>query len=475
MNIRLDNLVTSWMLGTMATLTLVGSVSAFPDCDDRITNPNTTRYPWNTIATLRYDADYDGVLGGVGSGTLITPYTVLTCGHCVYNRSEGHYNYSDIHVQPGAYRDGSDIIHPYGTRIADHKHTNSKWADTSYTPRGDVDYGALHIICSFPEIDTFMAVRFDYVPENVNMCGYPVEDLPDSSSAFDQWWAYDAVTDVESRRIWYDVRSTGGASGSPDWIYYPESGERYIVAVNRAHSTDCNGIGTRLVWNNETLIRDWMSWEPTFEEKLEAGCAFEIERLPWDFIAGHFMQNPSLLIPVDALRLSDPLVPPPAQPAARIFQVIGNTFYEWEEYQVEPQDPGSGRFLRMVKPEQKWLSVHDAQILLTASTRWVDEVPPGNNTTKTRAGNAFPIPMAIDDDPAGPVDQSPDDRGPEETAPCPGDLDGDGTVGLVDLLQLLAVWGGCSGPDCPQDLDGDSTVGTGDLLIIFANWGSCVG
>ena len=54
------------------------------------------------------------------------------------------------------------------------------------------------------------------------------------------------------------------------------------------------------------------------------------------------------------------------------------------------------------------------------------------------------------------------------------DLDGDGVVGISDLLILFANWGPCPPPErgnCPADLDGDSTVNTADLLILFANWG----
>ena len=54
-----------------------------------------------------------------------------------------------------------------------------------------------------------------------------------------------------------------------------------------------------------------------------------------------------------------------------------------------------------------------------------------------------------------------------------GDLDGDGEVGILDFLALLAAWGPCPGePDpCPGDLDGDGMVGITDLLILLANWG----
>ncbi len=55
-----------------------------------------------------------------------------------------------------------------------------------------------------------------------------------------------------------------------------------------------------------------------------------------------------------------------------------------------------------------------------------------------------------------------------------GDLDGDGTVGILDFLMLLAGWGPCDEPclpSCPGDLDGDCTVGIEDFLALLANWG----
>ena len=56
--------------------------------------------------------------------------------------------------------------------------------------------------------------------------------------------------------------------------------------------------------------------------------------------------------------------------------------------------------------------------------------------------------------------------------PVLGDLNGDGMVGVADLLILFAEWGPCADcGDCPADLDGNCTVGVGDLLILLANWG----
>ena len=56
---------------------------------------------------------------------------------------------------------------------------------------------------------------------------------------------------------------------------------------------------------------------------------------------------------------------------------------------------------------------------------------------------------------------------------CDADLNGDGGVGILDLLILLAAWGPCD-PPCPQvcagDLNGNCTVNVLDLLILLANW-----
>ena len=54
---------------------------------------------------------------------------------------------------------------------------------------------------------------------------------------------------------------------------------------------------------------------------------------------------------------------------------------------------------------------------------------------------------------------------------CLWDLDGNETVGILDLLALLAAWG--SDPGGPPDFDGDGNVGILDLLALLANWGPC--
>ncbi len=53
----------------------------------------------------------------------------------------------------------------------------------------------------------------------------------------------------------------------------------------------------------------------------------------------------------------------------------------------------------------------------------------------------------------------------------PSDLNGDGIVGIVDFLSLIAAWGSCADcGNCPGDFDGDCEVGILDLLILLGNW-----
>lgn len=50
----------------------------------------------------------------------------------------------------------------------------------------------------------------------------------------------------------------------------------------------------------------------------------------------------------------------------------------------------------------------------------------------------------------------------------PGDVDGDGVVGVDDLLAIIAAWGPCSG--CAEDVTGDGAVDVNDLLAALAAW-----
>ncbi len=57
---------------------------------------------------------------------------------------------------------------------------------------------------------------------------------------------------------------------------------------------------------------------------------------------------------------------------------------------------------------------------------------------------------------------------PAGSTACPGDLDGDGAVGPLDLATLLGGWGSAEG-----DVDGDGVVNAIDLAFVLQGWGAC--
>ena len=65
-----------------------------------------------------------------------------------------------------------------------------------------------------------------------------------------------------------------------------------------------------------------------------------------------------------------------------------------------------------------------------------------------------------------------DRNGVPDECDCNQDVDGDGIVGINDLLDLLAAWGPCV--NCPEDIDGDGIVGITDLLDLLSAWGPCL-
>ncbi|MCI0631370.1 MAG: SBBP repeat-containing protein [Phycisphaerales bacterium] len=56
------------------------------------------------------------------------------------------------------------------------------------------------------------------------------------------------------------------------------------------------------------------------------------------------------------------------------------------------------------------------------------------------------------------------------TASSFADLDGSGSVDVLDLLALIGAWGACP-PSCSADLNGDQVVNVLDVLLLISSWG----
>lgn len=57
-----------------------------------------------------------------------------------------------------------------------------------------------------------------------------------------------------------------------------------------------------------------------------------------------------------------------------------------------------------------------------------------------------------------------------EEPSCAADINNDGVVNVIDLLEVISNWGASGGP---ADVNGDGAVNVGDLLEVVGNWGPC--
>ena len=205
--------------------------------DNRIQISNTASYPWRAHASLLITAR-DGSRW-IGTGWFIGPRTLITAGHVVYIKNSGVPNrdgwVSSVLVMPG--RNGDTL--PYGSVTTSNLSTVLGWANSGDP---DYDYGAIHLSADLGATTGWFgfAAWHDATLNSatVNISGYP-GDKP----AGTQWYHWNQVASVSSRRVNYDIDTFGGQSGSA--VYRIVNGGRYGVAVH-AYGGAVTNSGTRI-------------------------------------------------------------------------------------------------------------------------------------------------------------------------------------------------------------------------------------
>ncbi|HIB50859.1 MAG TPA: hypothetical protein EYO40_06240 [Phycisphaerales bacterium] len=195
-------------------------------------------------------------------------------------------------------------------------------------------------------------------------------------------------------------------------------------------------------------------------------------------LSGLSLINGTLLLAKDAVTLgvaTDAIVSFSFENSDNVTHALVMHFYGYNQQDLDTNDDG-------VLDIVPWTSVVDGvQIIETVGTGdftyplvddmigpTVDGFVPAHLYRYTAACGNFAM-GTYDPNDVNATD-TPGTENPACPNPCPSDIDGDGIVGVSDILSLIAGWGG---NDPTQDLDGDGTVGVSDLLIIIAAWGPC--
>src|SRR6266545_137921 len=206
--------------------------------DDRVRITTTAIYPWRAHASLLITAADNSMW--IGTGWFIGPHTLMTAGHVVYIKNSGVPGRDGwvrtIQVMPG--RNSSSL--PYGSVTSSSFRSVLGWTNS-----GDenYDYGAIIIPTNLGNTVGWFGFGVwpdaDLLTSTGNISGYP-GDKPTGT----QWYDYRKIASVNSRKVYYDIDTAGGQSGSA--VYRIISGGRYGIAVHAYGGATTNS-GTRIV------------------------------------------------------------------------------------------------------------------------------------------------------------------------------------------------------------------------------------
>jgi len=217
--------------------------------DNRVQITNTAIYPWRVHCSLLITAADNSKW--IGTGWFIGPHTVMTAGHVVYIKNSGVPGrdgwVKNILVMPG--RDGSSL--PYGSVTS-----TSFRSVTGWTNDGSqyYDYGAIILPIDLGNRIGWFGFGVysdsDLVASVGNIAGYP-GDKPTGTL----WYDYHKIASVNTRKVYYDIDTYGGQSGSS--VYRIISGGRYGIAIHAYGGATTNS-GTRIV---TPVFNNMVAWK----------------------------------------------------------------------------------------------------------------------------------------------------------------------------------------------------------------------
>jgi glutamyl endopeptidase len=230
--------------------------SILGDVDRRKQILETDLLPWRMLCAL--DIVSQNGLGYVGTGWFAGPRTVITAGHCVYDPVELGGWARQITVVPGRNGDAASL----GTANSSRFSTTDRWIEAQ---DADFDYAAIHLSEDLGNaVGSFgIGTLPDAELQNrlLNISGYPVSP---GNGKF-QYFHANRVKAVTARRVFYDIDTMGGQSGSPVWTYLDNSTDPVVIGI---HAYGVGGVpaglnvvansGPRILPEVLEVIRGWI-------------------------------------------------------------------------------------------------------------------------------------------------------------------------------------------------------------------------
>jgi glutamyl endopeptidase len=239
--------------------------------DDRQPIADPTDTPWRRICALRITSKSG--LTYVGTGWFIGPNALATAGHCVYLHDDGGWPAS-IRVVPALNGTLESFGHDVGTTFR----STSGWVNDRDT---GADYGVIQLDGSAlgDRVGWFSFGAYldpDLETSDANIAGYPY----DRDLATRQYFHARRITALSPTRLFYDIDTYGGQSGSPIWLNLGD--ERIAVGVHTTGSKTSNS-GTRITADVFANLKNWK--EDAFAAIHEPATMADIVRGTADTVA----------------------------------------------------------------------------------------------------------------------------------------------------------------------------------------------
>jgi V8-like Glu-specific endopeptidase len=238
--------------------------------DERAAVASTNEAPFDSIGQLIVTWR-DGTQS-ICTGTLISPYAVLTAGQCAHNRSKGGFAAKTTFAPGQRQASTSAVIEQLvASRFADYVETTGRWTQIS----GDesilvndarADYAVYYFLTPWTHVTALMPITYDSATAAVgNHAGYPVSVGNQKGINQGMWFGSGAETNrsvnllrsIQVREFAFDAST--GSIGGPIWTF--DGTNRSFVGIVSYGGDDFAG-GVWFGGENKSLISAWAAWRP---------------------------------------------------------------------------------------------------------------------------------------------------------------------------------------------------------------------